>query len=41
MSGEDTTYDPNKSAGAGVNKLEQGQAGLVDLNTALINLTSV
>lgn len=41
MSGEDTTYDPNKSAGAGVNKLEQGQAGLVDLNTALMNLTSV
>lgn len=41
MSGDDTTYDPNKSAGAGVNKLEQGQAGLVDLNTALINLTSV
>ncbi|NBV82499.1 hypothetical protein EBR57_00015 [bacterium] len=38
---EDTTYDPNKASGPGQNKLEQGQANLVDLNTALMNLTSV
>jgi len=41
MGGTEDSYDPNAGPGTGQNKLEQGQAGLVDLQTALMNLTSV
>jgi hypothetical protein len=41
MGGSEDSFDPTAGPGTGQNKLEQGQGGMVDLQTALMNLTSV
>lgn len=41
MGGSEDSYDPTAGPGTGQNKLEQGLGGMVDLQTALMNLTTV